>query len=164
MGFDNVLTPQAAHAFATGGILELRRILLRTAALLVISVGGLCALIVATGDRMAVLAFGSVGHGTGLILTALAISALINSIGVVAGNGLWAINKPRANFQADLSCMAATLITASFLIFPFGALGAALAILSGMVVSTVVRMIMLAREFDACDLKASNAPDAALSS
>ena len=41
MGVDNVLTPQATHAFATGGTQGLRRILLRTGAFLTLILGGL---------------------------------------------------------------------------------------------------------------------------
>ena len=99
----------------------------------------------ATGDWLTVLAFGSAGEGTGAILGALAVSALMNGIGVVAGNGLWAIDQPRPNFLADVFSMAVTLIAAALLVLPLGALGAALATLAGMTAAAVVRSITLAR-------------------
>jgi O-antigen/teichoic acid export membrane protein len=102
-------------------------------------------LALATGDWLTVLAFGSAGEGTGAILGALAVSALMNGIGVVAGNGLWAIDQPRPNFLADVFSMAVTLIAAALLVLPFGALGAALATLAGMTAAAVVRTITLVR-------------------
>jgi O-antigen/teichoic acid export membrane protein len=80
-----------------------------------------------------------------MILGALALSALMNGIGVVAGNGLWAIDQPRPNFLADVFSMAVTLIAAALLVLPLGALGAALATLAGMTAAAVVRSIILAR-------------------
>jgi len=165
MGVDNVLTPQASHAFATGGTRDLRRILARTAAFLVLTLGGFSLLILATGDRLAVLAFGAAGQGSGAILAALAVSTLMNGIGVVAGNGLWAIDKPRPNFLADVFCMFATIVAAWFLIVPLGVLGAALANLAGMSAAAIVRTITLMRYLHRTQIDhaaAASNPDACL--
>jgi len=144
-GVANVLTPQAAHAFATGGPQALRRVLSRTAAFLAVSLGGLVLLLMFTGDRLAVLVFGEQFQGSGPILTALAFVALLNSMGTVVGNGLWAIDRPRANFIADVCCISVTLVAAAFLVFPLGALGAALATLAGACAAAIVRAMTLAR-------------------
>src|SRR6185295_17625777 len=78
------------------------------------------------------------------ILFVLALGLLANSLGIVAGNGLWAIDQPRSNFFADVCCLLITLVAAT-LIIPFGTLGAALAILAGTTSGAVVRAITLAR-------------------
>lgn len=153
MGIDNVLTPQATHAFTTEGVAGLRRVLFRTAAVLISMLGGFCLFVLATGDWLTVLAFGSAGVGMSAILGALAVSALMNGIGVVAGNGLWAIDQPRPNFLADVFSMTVTLIAAAVLVLPLGALGAALATLAGMAAAAVVRSIVLARYLLGAELK-----------
>jgi O-antigen/teichoic acid export membrane protein len=122
-------------------------------------------LILATGDRLAVLAFGAAGQGSGAILAALAVSTLMNGIGVVAGNGLWAIDKPRPNFLADVFCMFATIVAAWFLIVPLGVLGAALANLAGMSAAAIVRTITLMRYLHRTQIDhaaAASNPDACL--
>jgi O-antigen/teichoic acid export membrane protein len=144
LGLNNVLTPQAAHAFTRGGPENLRRMLVRTSLFLMTTLGGFCLLIMFTGDWLMVLAFGEVGRDTGAVLEVLALSMLISGAGLVAGCGLWAIDEPRANFHADVTCLVVTLATA-LLIVPFGVLGAALASLAGIAVSVVVRMISFTR-------------------
>jgi O-antigen/teichoic acid export membrane protein len=145
MGVDNVLTPQATHAFATGGTKGLRRILLRTGAFLTLILGGLFLFVLVTGDWLAVLFFGAAGEGTELILAALALSALMNSIGVVAGNGLLAIDQPRPSFLADVCSLVVTLIAAAVCVPLYGALGAAIATLAGMTAAAAVRAFVLVR-------------------
>jgi O-antigen/teichoic acid export membrane protein len=144
-GVDNVLTPQAAHAYATGGAKNLQRVLLRSGALMAATVGAMCLAFAMSGDWLAVLLFGTDYQGTGTILFLLALSALANSIGMVAANGLWAIDRPRSNFLADVGCLAVTLITAAFLLVPLGPLGAALATLAGALTATLMRIVTLAR-------------------
>jgi O-antigen/teichoic acid export membrane protein len=145
MGLDNVLTPQATHAFTTLGSRGLWPILLRTGAILTAFLGGLALFVFLTGDWLAVFFFGAAGEGTEWILATLAVSATMNGISTVAGNGLWAIDRPRAGFIADLSSMTTTLLAALVFVPPFGALGAAMATLAGMLVAASVRVLMLIR-------------------
>jgi O-antigen/teichoic acid export membrane protein len=144
-GLDNVLTPQAAHAYATGKFAQLRHILFLAAAFLGLTFGGLCLLVLMTGDWLMVLVFGPLYQGTGAILVILAVTTLMASMGMVVGSGLRAIDQPRSNFVADFVCMVVTLVTAAFLILPYGALGAAIATLAGTSTSAIVRMLILAR-------------------
>lgn len=143
LGVDNVLTPHAAHAFATGGAKDLRHMLTRTAAFLGLTIGSFCLFVLLTGDWLVVLVFGSHYEGSGAILFTLSLSTLATSLGMVVGNGLWAIDKPRSNFFADVTCMSAMLITAAFLIVPLGAFGAAIAMLAGTATGCVVRTLTL---------------------
>lgn len=154
-GVANVLTAQAADAYVSGGAHELRRILMRAAALLGSLIGAFCLFVLLTGDLLTVLTFGTAFQGTGLILFALALSALMTSISTVVGNGLWAIDKPHLNFVADVCCLTLTLLGAAVLIAPLGALGAALAILAGTLTSAVVRTVTLFRQLKSSDSEAS---------
>jgi O-antigen/teichoic acid export membrane protein len=144
-GVDNVLTQQAAHVFATHGAQGLRRLLLRIGAMLVLALGGVSLFIAVTGDWLPVIVFGSHFQGTGGILLALALSATVSSLGLVAGNGLWAVDRPRTNFVGDIYCMLTTLTMSVLLIPRFGVLGAALTNLSGMTAGAVARIIVLHR-------------------
>jgi O-antigen/teichoic acid export membrane protein len=163
-GVDNVLTPQAAHAYATGGPKELRRVLLIAGAFMALAMGGLCAFLLVTGDWLVVAAFGAQYHGTGPILITLALAAAMTALSNISGNGLWAIDQPRLNFLADVCGMTVTLIAAASLMFSFGALGAALAALAGATSAAVVRTLTVVRYLSDGALDSSLAIDAGLSS
>jgi O-antigen/teichoic acid export membrane protein len=144
-GVANVLTPQAAHAFAAGGVKDLRRVLMVVGSFFALTMGALCLLILVTGDWLVIFAFGPHYHGTGSILFLLGLSATMNALSILTGNGLWAIDQPRSNFLADVCCMTVTLIVAAMLVLPFGAFGAALATLAGATAAAVVRSFTLMR-------------------
>ncbi len=156
-GVTNILTTQSSHAFATGGYQELRRVLWRSALFLGLSLGGVCFLLLFAGDFLAVLVFGEFYGGTRPILVALGLSALFAALSVVAGNGLWAIEKAPSNFVADIWATAVTLALAAVLVMPLGALGAALATLAGSIVATVLRVFVLVRAFRSARLQSETA-------
>jgi O-antigen/teichoic acid export membrane protein len=148
-GVSNVLTPMAAKAYAAGGGVELRRILSLAAAFIGLTIGSVCLGALAFGNWLVVLVFGNHYQGAGLIPFILAVSALMTGMQMVAGNGLWAIHKPRSAFVADASGMFVTLIAAATLIFPLGVLGAALAILGGSTTAATMRIVILIRNMAA---------------
>ncbi|MBW8885685.1 MAG: lipopolysaccharide biosynthesis protein, partial [Planctomycetia bacterium] len=142
-GLCNFLSPRAAQAFSQGGLIELRSVLRKTALLFGLTLGWLAALAFLVGERAAVLLYGDGFAGTGPLIGVLSLSVLANSAGVVAGNGLWAMERPRANFLADL-CSLAVVIAATFVLVPaYGALGAAIATLAGTTTDAAVRLWIL---------------------
>lgn len=145
LGMSNLLSPRAARTYATHGPAELRRLLLRFAIAYLLVLGCFCLVVAATGDSLIVLVYGQQFAGSGAILLLLALNVLVNSLGVTAGNGLWAIERPQANFAADGCMMMSTIIAALALIGGFGAIGAAAAMLIGTSVGTLVRMATLQR-------------------
>lgn len=163
-GVDNVLTPQAVGALHRGGAKKLRRFLLHAAGFLALTMGSFCLFALVTGDWLVVLVFGAHYHGTGMILTTLGFSALATSFGIVAGNGLWALEHPRANFVADVACLIVTLIAAAILIPLYEAWGAAAATLSGTVAAAIVRCLTLARFLEEMESEAKFSTGAALPS
>jgi O-antigen/teichoic acid export membrane protein len=144
-GVGNVLTPLSARAFNTGGASELRRILVRAAAFLTIVIGCCCLFVLATGSWLVVSVFGPHYRGSGPILLALALAALMNAQILITGNGLWAIHRPGFAFVGDVLGTSATLIAATLLIRPYGALGAAMSLFIGAFTSAQVRTILLVR-------------------
>jgi len=144
-GVANYLTPKAAGSFARGGVAELRRVLWKTAALFVVVLGGFCLMVFVAGDLLAVLVFGDKYLGTGAVMTVLALASLIGALGLTAGNGLWAMDRPSANFAADVWSLGVTLVVVFWLVGPLGVLGVAIAELAGMAAGTVIRCLTLFR-------------------
>jgi O-antigen/teichoic acid export membrane protein len=145
MGVANLLAPRAARAFLHGGPAELSRMLSRTALMFIATLGTFCVVVVLAGDRPATLVYGSRYTGVSTVLALLAVSMLVNSLSITAGNGLWAMDRPAANFAADVCTFAVTIGTVSFLVGPLGILGAVLATLAGNSTGAAVRILTLLR-------------------
>jgi O-antigen/teichoic acid export membrane protein len=142
-GISNVLTTQAAHAFTTGGVISLWRVIVKTAALFSLALGGLCAVFVLAGETLLAAVFQAEFAGAGPVLTLLSLSVLAQGLSVTAGNGLWAIERPRTNFVADLCSLVIALGTAAILVAPLGVLGVAIAAFAGATGAAVVRWFLL---------------------
>ncbi len=78
-------------------------------------------------------------EAAGKLVGLLTLAVLANALGNVAGNGLWALNQPRANFLADIVKLTAAIGGAPLLVQPYGAYGAAMAILLASIVGALTR-------------------------
>ncbi|MEX0716239.1 MAG: lipopolysaccharide biosynthesis protein [Planctomycetaceae bacterium] len=145
MGLSNYLSPKAAHAFAHGGRDELTRVLWKTALLFSATLGSFLLFCLATGDWLAVFVYGDKYAGAGMVLALLAAGLWASSIAITAGNGLWAIERPQANFFADVCTLTATIVATALLVRPFGVVGIALASLIGSTTSAAVLCFTLRR-------------------
>ncbi len=145
ISMDRILTPRSAQAFAHGGCEELRRVLMLAAAVLLPILGLFCLVVFAMGSRLAVFVYGPQYEGHAATLSALAVVMFMNGVGMIVGNGLWAIDQPRINFAADVATLVVTFASAALLVSPFGVLGAALALLIGTTTGCIVRTIRLQR-------------------
>ncbi|MEX2175329.1 MAG: lipopolysaccharide biosynthesis protein [Pirellulaceae bacterium] len=145
MGLCNFLSPKAARAFAAGGLAELQSVLRKTALLFATSLGLVCLVGFTLGEQIAIWVYGPAFAGTGLIIGVLSLSVLANSMGVTAGNGLWAMERPSANFVADLFSLCVVVVATVTLVPLWGPLGAALATLCGTSSDATVRLWILRR-------------------
>ncbi len=142
-GVDRFLTPRAAQAFVEGGSQSLRRVLVPSVLLLTLALVPFALFVWATGPWLAELAYGEDFEHSGPVLATLAFVSIATAVGMVSGIGLWAVDRPRANFLADL-CGAFTTILLSLLLVPAqGAWGAALATLAGATFAATVRVFTL---------------------
>jgi O-antigen/teichoic acid export membrane protein len=144
-GMTNVLTPRAARAYAHEGVTALLHVLKQTAVLFAVTLGAFCVIIFLCGDLPTRLVYGSRYSGTGPVLALLAMTLFCNALGITAGNGLWAIGRPGANFGADVCTLAVTLMVLLFAVGSLGVSGAALALLAGAVSGAAVRAATLWR-------------------
>lgn len=143
MGLCNFLSPRAARAFAEGGLEELRAVLQKTALLFVATLGTAALLAAVAGEFVAVAIYGPQFAGAGPIIAVLSLSVLANSLGVTAGNGLFAMERPKANFVADLISLLVVIAVTVACVPLLGPLGAALATLSGTASDAAVRLWIL---------------------
>lgn len=130
MGISNYLTPRAAQAYAHGGTSELKSVLKKTALLFLATLGPASVAAFSIGGWVVQFAYGPAFAGCGPIIGFLSLAALVNSMGVTAGNGLCAMDRPSANFRADLIAMCVSIFAMLLLVPWLGPLGAALSTLA----------------------------------
>lgn len=145
VGVGHYLTPRAAQAYADGGGSALSSVLWVAGLVYAAVLGGFLVFTWLFGEWFAVTVFGSRYVGSGPVVVLLAANLLIQSVGLVAGNGLFALHQPRANFLAD-GCMAVCAFSLGVWLIPaYDVWGAALALLAGSLVGSVVRLFTLVR-------------------
>ena len=145
MGVSNYLSPKTARAFANEGKAGLIRVVRKATLVYLAVVGGFCLLTLAAGDRLVTLVYGSRFAGGGHVLAVLAVSVLAISMGIVAGCGLWAMDRPRLTFITDVAGMAVTIAVGVACIPAWGAIGAAAATTAGLAASAAMKWILLLR-------------------
>jgi len=143
IGLCNFLTPKAAQAYVRDGNAGLSRVLRKTTIVFTVSLGSFCLMAFIAGNFLAWFAFGAKYQAAGPIIGVLSIATILDGLGLTANNGLWAIDRPAANFPADIAQLIFTLGAALWLVFPFGAMGIAVAIVVGRAAGTSVRWIVL---------------------
>jgi O-antigen/teichoic acid export membrane protein len=154
-GVAHFLTPKAVAAFNESGAAGLKRVLFVSGVVFAVTVGGFCVVVGLTGDWLLVRLFGQDFVGTGSIALVLSFAVLANSMAVLGGNGLWAINRPQANLISDIAAVTLTLVTAAVLVQTHGVMGIAVSMLVGGIVGAIVRgitLFVLMRRLECCDL------------
>jgi O-antigen/teichoic acid export membrane protein len=148
-GYANHLTPKAARAFAQGGTTALKPIVLGTMQLFSVILGLFCLVAWITGGSLIELVYGASfsDETAGSLLTLLALAVLVNSLGTIAGNALWAMERASANLRADIATLAVTLVSAAVLVPAWGALGCATASLAGAAAGAGLRIWILVDVF-----------------
>jgi O-antigen/teichoic acid export membrane protein len=147
IGLANYLSPKAARAYAEHGLPELKRVLKQTTVMFVIGLGTMSMLAFLAGHHVAALVYGPEFSDTRWIIGILSLSVLANSLGVTAGNGLWALERPQASFFADFCSLIVVIIATATLVPAFGPVGAAVAGLTGTASDALIRGWTLKRTF-----------------
>jgi O-antigen/teichoic acid export membrane protein len=139
LGLSNFVSPRTAQAFARGGLPELKSVLRQTITLFILSLGLFAVASFLVGEWIATCLYGSSLVGSGPIIGVLALGVVANSVSMVCGNGLWAMERPAANFAADV-CVMTTVVIGSLTLIPlWGPLGAAMAMLLAHLTAASVR-------------------------
>ena len=79
------------------------------------------------------------------MLAVLAVNMWANALSITFGNGLWAVERPDANFTADLVSLLVVAACTVLLIPAFGVVGAAAAMAIGGWADVVARGLALRR-------------------
>lgn len=141
-GMGDFLAPRAAAAFAKGGKAGLLTVLRKMLILISIAIGSVCVVAFAIGEFIIHALYDGRFPEAGGLVGLLTLAVLANALGALAGNGLWAIDRPRANFVADITTLIVALVCAMLLVQPYAAFGAAMATLFASSAGAAVRFVI----------------------
>ena len=148
----NVLTPRVARALHESGVAAVRREILLTTGALVALTSALVLILTLSADLVLGMLFGPEFEGQQLLVMLFGIGLVIESIGIPADAGLWAIERPRVGFWIGLVALAVMAGVGAVLVPSYGAIGAAGALAAASGTAATLQL--------AAFLKLSASPDA----
>jgi len=143
-GIGNFLGPRTALA-QTISIKELRDVVVKTSVSLASIIGLFCIGIVAVGDKLITLLYGSKYIGNGQIMIALSFSILASAVSLAPGYGLAALERPDANFKINLISLVLALTLGLWMAKSYGPIGAAFGILGANIVASIIRFAIFSQ-------------------
>jgi glycosyltransferase involved in cell wall biosynthesis/O-antigen/teichoic acid export membrane protein len=152
-GLNNYFQPLTVKTLHSQGISAMKRAMKRSTAVYMALLAGLCVVYVTVGYQLMNMLYATNDSRQGWLVTVLGINVLTFSLAVIAGNGLAALKLSLASLWGELANFCVSAIVAVPLIMWHGSLGAAMAILSGSLASTLVTLIILRRklkELESC--------------
>lgn len=138
LGLTRGIEARTADALHHGGLRALQESLRRTMWIVLPALSSIVLAILLAADLLTELVLPGLGRETAPVARVLGVALLVGSFRVVAGNGLWAMNLPRATFAADfvrgVVSVGLGIVGASY----SGAVGCAFAILLGDAISSIM--------------------------
>lgn len=144
-GIQNLVGPKIAHLYASQGPRALHRLVLKITALIAIPIALLCAAMVTWGGSLLVLLYGKQYAGNSLVVAILALNLLVGAVTISFSPALFAVNRARMDFIANLAALFIITALGVWLVWVFGALGAALGLLGASVAASAVRTTVFLR-------------------
>ncbi|REJ67846.1 MAG: lipopolysaccharide biosynthesis protein [Planctomycetota bacterium] len=140
-GTFNLLSPTAARAYANGGKPEVRRVMFTVTPFIVALLLGWCIFLLLFGELIIQALYGDDFLSTTWVVTWLAASVLMRALGVIAGQGLQTIDRPRFGFYSNVLALCGLALSVPLLIPTWGVTGAAMCICAAEATIFVTRML-----------------------
>ena len=145
LGIQNLVGPKIAHVYVADGPKALRRLVLQITAIIAVPMSLLCVVMIFWGDRLVTLLYGRQYAGNGLVVTILAFNLLVTSSAFPFSRALFTIERAHVDFLVNFAALFIMVTLGFWLVRIFGPLGAALGLLGGGVVISVIRAVAFLR-------------------
>jgi O-antigen/teichoic acid export membrane protein len=140
LGMQNFLGPKIAHVYATRGQIGLRKFVLKVSGSMAIPVALLTLILIAWGDRIIGLLYGSRYTGNGRVVAILACNLLLSAVVFSFSRALFAIERADLDFGLNFAAIFIMLTLGLWLVKTHGPLGAALGLIVAGGVTSVLRV------------------------
>jgi O-antigen/teichoic acid export membrane protein len=139
LGIGNSMIPRAAAACGQGNRRDVRKIVAHATLLCTSATVLLGALLMLGSNQILTLFYGNQYTVESAVMALLVVGLLAEATGIPSSDGLWALERPRTNFQCSILGLAVTAVTAAALIVPLGLLGAAWAFCLGRIATAAAQ-------------------------
>jgi O-antigen/teichoic acid export membrane protein len=138
VGMQNIVGPRIIHAYAHGGALEMRSLVLKSAMLFVLAMSVFCVFIILFGDMAVVLFYGNKYGGNGMLVSAMALNLVVSSATFPFSRGLFAMERADVDFKINMVSIVMMVLTV-YLIRTYGLFGAACGLIASNALSVLLR-------------------------
>jgi len=141
LGVQNYVEPRISHAFADEGIKGMRRFVWKATGIFTMSMLMFAALILFSGDRLAVLLYGAKYSGIGLTLFVLSLSFVAAASGFALSCGFFTAGRGKVELRISCVYPIVVCVVGLPLVRIYGPLGAAASLLAANSLATVLRVL-----------------------
>jgi O-antigen/teichoic acid export membrane protein len=139
LGLQNYVEPRISHAFAGGGIGQMRRLVWKATGVLGGSMLLFSALIFVAGNKVAVLLYGAKYAGNGLTIFVISLSFAAGTAGFAFSCGFFAADRGRLDLRISWVYPIILCTLGMLLVHGYGLIGAAVSLLAANTVATSLR-------------------------
>jgi O-antigen/teichoic acid export membrane protein len=138
-GLVNLLGPEAAHAYAEGGVGGLRRVVARRTVVFTLLLSPFVAVLILFGGWIVPMLYGEKYGGHGLVVAVLALDIWLSPARIALGRALLAMERADLDFATNLVPAMCILVFGVWMTRSFGPLGVASGMLVGSLMGTAVK-------------------------
>jgi O-antigen/teichoic acid export membrane protein len=139
LGIQNLVGPKIAHEYAQNGPTALRRLVLRISGIIALPVSLLTVVLIVWGDRLIGMLYGHQYTGNRPVVAVLACNLLVTALAFAFSRALFAVERADLDFRLNLAAIAIMATLGLWLVRVYGPLGAALGLLTAIVLTSAVR-------------------------
>jgi O-antigen/teichoic acid export membrane protein len=139
-GIGRFLNANAPRVYTDRGVWAMCSLLLRTAGMFLLVIGSMNVVLFFFAEAILSVIYDGKYDAAANMVFVMSLMVLIASISVVAGSGLWAVSKPRANVPADVVTTLMIIGSVAALLPVYGVIGAAYGMVIGIAIGTAVRV------------------------
>lgn len=140
LGIQNLVGPKIAHEYAHDGPIALRRLVLRISGIIALPLSLLTLVLIIWGDRFVGMLYGHQYMGNMAVVAVLACNLLVTAIAFAFSRALFAVERADLDFRLNFAAIAIMATLGLWLVRSYGPLGAAVGMLTAIVVTSVVRV------------------------
>ena len=139
LGIQNLVGPKIAHEYAFNGPIALRRLVLRISGIIALPLSLLTVALILWGDQLVGVLYGHQYTGNMLVVAVLACNLLVTAVAFAFSRALFAVERADLDFRLNLAAIAIMATLGVWLVHSYGPLGAAIGLLSAIVLTSAVR-------------------------
>jgi O-antigen/teichoic acid export membrane protein len=142
LGIQNLVGPKIAHEYANNGAIALRRLVLRISGIIALPLSLLTVVLIFWGDQLVGMLYGRQYMGNRPVVAVLACNLLVTAVAFAFSRALFAVERADLDFRLNLAAIVIMATLGLWLVRVYGPLGAALGMLTAIVLTSAVRAVV----------------------